>query len=148
MKKSFIAFIVLSLSLLCGCTQYNGHIGPIFGSWALVDVTEDGSNVSLDDETVFSFQNEVVQVLRLTDAPYEVEARYGNFSISDEYLTLKFQSQPTADGSYKYMVPDWLYFPEDGKPIQFDVRKLNGSEMILSLDSGSKVLVYTFKKTY
>lgn len=147
MKKSFIAFIVLSLSVLCECTQYNGHIGPIFGSWSLVSLTEDGSPMTLDDETVFSFQNEVVQVIRMIDAPYEIAARYGNFSISDDRLTLKFQSQPTADGSYKYMVPDWLYFPEDGNPIQFDIRKLSGSEMILALDSGNKILIYTFKKT-
>lgn len=140
--------LLLSLMAAGGCTQYNGHIGPIFGSWALVEIAEDGTSLELEDETVFSFQNEIVQVIRLDDPPYETTVRYGNFSITDETLTLKFQNFPTVTGSYMYLTPDWLHFPRGGNPIEFDVRKLSGSEMRLVLDNGGKTYEYNFRKTW
>lgn len=148
MKKIYLVIIGLALLIMSGCTQYNGYIGPIFGSWALVEMTENGEPMQIEYETIFSFQNEVVQVLKLIDPPYTVMPRYGNFSISEDVLTLKFQDKPTPDDSYKYMTPEWLHFPEDGLPIHFDVKKLNGSEMILSLDNEGKVYGYSFKKTW
>lgn len=140
--------IVLSLTLMCGCTQYNGYIGPIFGSWSLVAMTEDGVPVDYGDDTVFSFQNEIVRVIRLVDPPYSSLTRYGNFTLSDDLLTLRFQSDPTPSGSYMYTTPDWLNFPEDGAPIRLEIRKLNGSEMVLVLENGGKTFGYSFKKTW
>lgn len=140
--------IVLSLTLMCGCTQYNGHIGPIFGSWSLVGITEDGLPLELADETVFSFQNEVVRVVKLVNPPYYALSRYGNFTLSSDVLTLRFQSEPTPSDSHLFLTPDWLYFPQDGSPIIFEIRKLSGSEMVLALDNDGKTYVYSFKKTW
>lgn len=140
--------IVLSLTLICGCTQYNGHIGPIFGSWSLVGITEDGQPLELADETVFSFQNEVVRVVKLVDPPYSSMSRYGNFTLSSDVLTLRFQSKPTPSGSNLFVTPDWLHFPQDGSPIIFEIRKLGGSEMVLAFDNDGKSYVYSFKKTW
>lgn len=148
MRKLYLAMIVLSLSLICGCTQYNGHIGPIFGSWSLVAMTEDGLPIDLADETVFSFQNEVVRVVKLVDPPFSSLSRYGNFTLSDDVLTLRFQSKPTASDSHLYLTPDWLHFPQDGSAIRFDVKKLSGSEMQLTLYSDGKTYGYSFKKTW
>lgn len=148
MKKIYLALIVMSCAILCGCTQYNGHIGPIFGSWSLMSITEDGVPVDLGDETVFSFQNEVVRVVRLVDPPYSSMTKYGNFTLSDDVLTLRFQAKPTPSGSYMYVTPDWLYFPTDGQPIVFKVVRLNGSEMELSLDTEGATYGYSFKKTW
>ncbi|MDE7347771.1 MAG: lipocalin-like domain-containing protein [Muribaculaceae bacterium] len=148
MKKIYSALIVLSFMLLCGCTQYNGHIGPVFGSWSLVAMTEDGVPIALEDETVFSFQNEVVQVVKLVNPPFSVLTRYGNFKIEDDVMTLRFQSAPTSSDSYMYMAPDWLHFPQDASQIRLEVRKLNGSEMTLNLDSEGKTIGYSFKKTW
>lgn len=147
MKSRIIAAMILSLLILCGCTQYNGHIGPIFGSWSLMELTEDGKPTQLYGETVFSFQNELVRVILFDEDPYITETKYGNFTVSDDLLTLKFQDKPNSEGNM-YMTPDWLHFPENGEPIVFDVKKLNGSEMILHLDTGEKILVYSFKKTW
>ncbi len=148
MKKSYIAIIVAALAMLCGCTQNNGHIGPIFGSWALVGIEEDGKTLPLEGETVFSFQNEILQVMRLESAQYTEVIKYGNFKISDDVLILKFQNHPTENGNYMYMTPDWIHLPLDGNPIKFDVKKLSGSEMVLILNSEEKPLTYTFKKTW
>ncbi len=148
MRKLNLALTMLSLILMCSCTQYNGHIGPIFGSWSLVAITEDGLPIELDDETVFSFQNEVVRVARLVDPPYSTTFRYGNFSLSDDVLTLKFQAKPTPSDSYLYVTPDWLHFPLDGNPIHLEIRKLTGSEMSFTLDNDGKIYGYSFKKTW
>lgn len=147
MNKIYIA-IMMTLLLLCGCTQNNGDIGPIYGSWALIGITEDGTAIAMEDETVFSFQNEIVQVIRLAEPPYSSEYKYGNFSVTDKVLTLKFQAHPTASGSYMYMTPTWLHFPEDGKPILFDIRKLEGGSMILDLSNDGKKYSYTLKRTW
>lgn len=148
MKKIYHLVLLLSLAVLCGCTQYNGHIGPIFGSWSLVSVTEDGVPLDLVDETVMSFQNEVVRVVRLVDPPYYVTNRYGNFTLSDNVLTLRFQTEPTASGSQIYMTPDWLHFPLGVVPLRLDVRKLTGSEMVCCIDEGNHTMVYYFRKTW
>lgn len=147
MNKIYIA-IVMSFLFLCGCTQNNGNIGPIYGSWSLVGISEVGVPLDLEGETVFSFQNEIVQVVRLAESPYIGEYRYGNFSISDDVLTLRFQSHPTQSGSYMYMTPTWLHFPEDGKPIPLDIRKLGSGSMILDLSNDGKKYTYTFKRTW
>lgn len=150
MKTSYIhtAISALLIILLGGCTQNDGHIGPIFGSWSLVAMTEDGEPIDPGVETVFSFQNEIVRVVKLVDPPFSTIDRYGNFSIADDVLTLRFQAKPTQSGSYMFVTPDWLHFPKDGNLINFDVRKLEGSRMELSLDIGGKIFGYTFKKTW
>lgn len=148
MKKLYFAILAISLSLLCGCTQYNGHIGPIFGSWALVEMTEDALPVEVPYETVFSFQNKVVRVMRLVDPPFSAGTNYGEFTLSDDLLTLNFQPLPTPSGSGMYMTPDWLHFPQGGVPVRLDVRHLTGSQMTLSLDNDGKTYVYYFEKTW
>ncbi len=138
----------MSLLLFCGCTQNNGHLGPIFGSWALVGITENGTQLTLEEETVFSFQNEIVQVIKLELPPYTPLYRYGNFSLSDNLLTLRFQAKPTENDSYLFITPNWLHFPQDGKPIQFDITVLRGDKMEWHLTTESGSFIYSFKKTW
>lgn len=141
--------IVMSLLMcLCGCTQYNGHIGAIFGSWSLVEITEDGSPLQLDGETVFSFQNELVQVVKTVDFPMSPIYRYGNFEKTDNTLILKFKISATANGNYSYMTPNWMYLPLDEPSIPMKIKELNGGKMVLVLNSDSKILQYTFSRTW
>lgn len=147
MKKIYILLLGVVLVALGGCTQNNGHIGPIFGSWSLVGMTEDGEPLDLSGETIFSFQNVLVQVTKYEDDPYNPIIRYGNFTMEDDILTLKFQNKPTPTGSYTYVTPEWLHFPSDGN-LNFDVKKLNGSKMELVLDNDGKIYEYSFKKTW
>lgn len=147
MKKIFL-MTFLALIGLCGCTQYNGHIGPIFGSWSLVEISNEGIPLEMNEKTIFSFQNEVVQVLLRNDEPMPSLTRYGNFVKTDDTLSLKFQTAPTAGDSHMYMTPDWIYLPLDVTPIVMDIKKLNGSEMILVLQSGPTPLQYKFERTW
>lgn len=146
MKKTFIALIMTLL--LCGCTQNNGNIGPIYGSWSLISLSENDEPVELEDETVFSFQNEIVQVVKLAVPPYNATYRYGNFSIVDNILTLKFQEKPTEKDSHLFLTPTWLHFPQDGRPIQFDISSLKGNKMILDMRANGKSYTYTLKRTW
>lgn len=147
MRKTLIMLIMAFLGL-CGCTQYNGHIGLIFGSWSLVEISENGIPLKMDDMTVFSFQNEVVQVLLRADDPMPSITRYGNFVKTDDKLILKFQTKPTEGDSYMYMTPYWLHFPLDEDAILMDIKKLTGKEMILVLETGPNPLQYKFTRTW
>ncbi len=147
MKKTLL-MTILALIGLCGCTQYNGYIGPIFGSWSLVEISDNGMPLEMDEKTIFSFQNEVVQVFLEAEDPLPPTMRYGNFEKTDDTLTLKFQTTPTESGSHMYMTPDWIYLPLDVSAINFDIKKLNGKEMVLVLESGSSPLQYKFERTW
>lgn len=146
--KLLVISILFGATLICGCTQNNGHLGLLFGSWSLVEITEDRVPVELEDETVFSFQNEIVRVVRLVDPPYSSVTKFGNFTHTGGRLTLMFQPEPTQSGSYMYMTPDWLYFPKGESTLTFEVRKLTGSKMELSLDSEGRIMIYSFEKTW
>ncbi|MDE6022048.1 MAG: lipocalin-like domain-containing protein [Muribaculaceae bacterium] len=147
MKKINIALLTF-LILLCGCTQNNGHIGPIYGSWALEGISENGNPLVLEEETVFSFQNEIVQVIKLAEPPLPSLYRYGNFSLSDDYITLKFQAKPTENDSHMFLTPSWLHFPENGMPIQMEITKLAGNNMTWELITESGKYTYTLKRTW
>ena len=144
-----LAFFVLMLLLIgSGCTQNNGHIGPVFGSWALVEISADGTPLELIDETVFRFQNEVVQVDHIF-SEFDRILRIGNFTISDNVMTMKFLTELTSD--YKgslFLMPTWLYFPKGEMPLRFDILTLKGNRMQLALDNGGKKYVYKFERTW
>lgn len=149
MKKFYLIFSLFILLIFSGCTQYNGHIGPIFGSWAVVDISENGAPLELKEETVFSFQNEVVRVEKVSANPDKRSTKYGNFILSDNELSLNFLQAVLPDGEGAgYLVPSWLYFPKNMMPLRFDVKTLNGSKMILVLHDGSNDLTYTFDRTW
>ena len=138
-------FILISAG---GCTQNNGYIGPVFGSWSLVEISEDGEPLPLNDETVFSFQNEVVQVMRIISS-FDREFRYGNFSISDDVMSFRFIKDLSPDGKGQdFLMPSWLYFPDDEMPLRFQVKELKGNRMVLEHISGGSVLTYKFNRTW
>lgn len=148
--KHHILSLLIPMFALCGCTQYNGHIGTIFGSWSLQEITEDGRPVDLSPyETVFSFQNEVVRVVGYyEDNSLDFVTRYGNFIKTENELTLKFQAKPTESGSYQFLTPDWISLPLDGLPIDFHIDELKGDSMILTLTEGDMKYTYRFKRTW
>lgn len=148
MKNLYLAIIASVLTLLSGCTQYNGHLGPLFGSWSLVEMTEDEVPIDVAYETIFSFQNKVVRILRHVNPPLSSASNYGEFTMEDDVLTLQFQPSPTPSGSGMYMAPDWLHFPQGGIPIRMEIEKLTGSQMVLRLDNDGKIYVYSFRKTW
>lgn len=148
MNKLLTPVLLLLLLLGSSCTQNNGYIGPVFGSWSLVEISEDGTSLGLIDETVFSFQNEVVQVARIS-SEFQRDTRYGNFSVSDDVMTMTFLIEPSPDNQgYQFVMPSWLYFPSGEMPLVFDIKTLKGGKMVLSIDNGGKTYVYTFLRTW
>ena len=148
MNRLLIPIILILMLMGFGCTQNNGYIGPVFGSWSLVSISRDGHQLPLNGETVFSFQNEVVQV-ELIKSEFERVLRYGNFSISDDVMTMKFLSGPDPEhDGYEFIMPTWLYFPVGEMPLRFDVRKLSGKAMELAIDNDGDVYLYEFSKTW
>ncbi|MDE6194785.1 MAG: lipocalin-like domain-containing protein [Muribaculaceae bacterium] len=148
MKVHSLQMLILGVLLMCGCTQQNGYIGDLFGSWSLTKITCNGDIVEIEYETVFSFQNEIVSIVGYVDPPFEAKTRYGNFTHLDQNLTLKFASEPTPTYGKGYMAPEWLYFPKDENILLFEVRKLTGRSMELSLASDGSILHYSFRKTW
>lgn len=140
--------ITTALLVISGCTQNNGYIGPIFGSWSLMGISQNGSPLSLEDKTVFSFQNEIVQVEKVAEPPHSSLFRFGNFHIDHNILTLQFQDRPTANDSHIFLTPTWLYFPQDGLPIKFKVEFHGNNKMQWTIDNGPWKYTYTFIKTW
>lgn len=149
MKKFFTAISVIALLSICGCSQNNGYIGPIFGSWALIELSSGGEPLELTQNTVFSFQNEVIRISQITENPYEGAIRYGNFQITDDILSLTFLTEltPNGEGS-RFLMPSWLYFPKNVMPLRFDIKELKGNKMVLVLNDGTRDVTYKFSKTW
>ena len=53
---------LLAAVLLCSCTQNNGHIGKLFGTWVLTERLADGAAIEkpYDADAYMSFQNNIV----------------------------------------------------------------------------------------
>lgn len=142
--------IILVTILLCmgGCTQYNGYIGDIFGSWSLDKITENGLVLQMTEETVICFQNQIVEVVKRQEPPLSSVSRYGNFEKTKDILILKFQIKPTENGNTSYMTPNWMYLPLDEPSIPMEIKELNGKRMVLQLMTDSGSLQYTFSRTW
>lgn len=148
MNKLLTPLLFLLILMGYGCTQNNGYIGPVFGSWSLTEISEDGVSLEMTGETVFSFQNEVVQIVRF-DSEFSRLTRYGNFTVSDDVMTMTFMTELTPENQgYQFLMPAWLYFPTGKMPLVFEIKTLKGSKMVLSLDDGRKTYVYTFSRTW
>ena len=74
--------------------------------------------------------------------------RYGNFVRTDDTLTLKFQLNPTENGNYLFLIPNWLYFPLDESSLPMVIKRLDGSKMVLELYNGTRKITYSFEKTW
>ena len=117
MKKTHLAIYPLLLFvavLFSGCTQPNGHIGKLFGSWSLVDMTCDGQAVSLPDGAIgatASFQSSVTRFSLI----YNVDEQKSNMCSwvqTDDTLTFNFNhsSDDSEAGTGLYTPPAWTHF--------------------------------------
>lgn len=144
MKKiRHIAFAVLLPLLLWGCTQNNGHIGPLFGSWHLESMSCDGSPLAQPDgtDTYWKFQGSLVEVI-LSKGFYETEFYTGIFTRDGQVLSVSFPPTNAPD------TPQWMGFAPQS-PLRLDIERLAGSEMNLKWTSDEgKVYIYNFKKTW
>ncbi|MBD5182618.1 MAG: lipocalin family protein [Bacteroidales bacterium] len=148
MRKA-ITFIILCV-LTLSCSQNNGHIGPIFGSWSLIEMTSGGHALEIaGNGTVFGFQDEVVQITHILNSYGDFTKNFGNFKIEGTILTLQFEAGLSGDEGYQYTAPYWMHFPEDGTPIRLDIKEIGAKTMIWEYVATNGITYnYKFKKTW
>lgn len=154
MKKFRNIFLTLLLAVLAaGCTQNNGHIGRIFGSWYLEEATIDGVPMELpvDTETFFSFQSDIVLVTLKGTYGYK-ENYFGTFEqLSGGLLRLHFtysdNDNPVGTGAYS--APTWLGFPSEGV---FDLQESSESKddklVLTRVSDSGEIYIFKFTKTW
>lgn len=105
MKTIFIkGLFVCFLFVICGCTQNNGHIGPLFGTWKLAELTVDGeADPDYQGNVFWKFQATAVSMLRVMDH-HESSSSYGTWKSTEEQLLLEFIYHDDSDpnGTWKY----------------------------------------------
>ncbi len=153
MIKKTISLAVVSIFMLltCGCTQNNGNIGKLFGSWSLMELTEDGTVLSLPDGAqgaILSFQSNVVRFLLIFN-PEDSRHCLATWSRIDDKLVLDFNnySDDTPSGTGAFAPPYWLHMTELEETLL--ITRLDGGhlDMVLTSPEG-KVLVYKYIRTW
>lgn len=149
-KTVFITLLSLVISLTA--CQNNGDIGDYFGTWAVSEMTVDGTPAPdfTPDITFFSFQNNIVFVERLVDTYDDLERYAGTWVDTGDVLRLNFTHSDDAHqpGQGVYHAPDWLYFPENSViDLKFLEKKSRSMTLQYTTDEGATI-VYTLKKTW
>lgn len=157
-KYNLIAALGLLSALFAGllsggCTQNNGHIGDLFGAWALIDVTDqDGNIVVSTDDADFStlrFQSDIAVFAHDTGGTVTGVSTC-TWSRADGMLLFDFghSDNDNAAGSGPYAPPAWLLFP-DGQNIAATLRALDSAHLIFTIGKPSgESLTYNFQRTW
>ena len=128
-----VLFLCLLATLLGGCTQNNGRIGPNFGLWKLEELTIDGApDPAYADNVVWKFHSSILAMTRVMDHHERFEC-YGTWSESDDgrWLLLDF-SYHDDGGTNRYVPLGETHLPAGGSVLE-----------ILSRSRGEMRLRYT-----
>lgn len=154
MKTIKILIITVLLTLTeSGCVTNNGDIGDYYGTWALDEITVDGTrNDSWNADgtwTNWSFQNNIICIARFNDLGDKTEA-WGTWSEQDGKLLLDYthRENGTEYQPYPYVAPRWIFFrPDAVNVMKIDSR--NGRKMVLSATGeDGATITYSLRKTY
>ena len=132
MKRFYIYFVFICL--FASCTQNNGRIGPIFGKWQLREIQSAG-NTAKYDSIFYSFQSNMVELLRLDTVPHKTIRKWGYFTHIDDELSLDIRDCSISEIKI-YKLPDTT--------VHFKVLQLDNRRMTLRLGNDS---TYLFWKT-
>ena len=155
MKAPFIpACRSLALAFVCilmgACTQNDGHIGKIFGSWSLSLMTIDGEERQLGDGefSTMSFQGDIVMFV-LADQLHNSVKSYGTWRMTDNILSLDFNhsSDGFPTGTGVFAPPAWLYMPDGVSDYQITKFTSDRLELLRVAEDG-RIYIYKFKKTW
>ena len=153
MKKAITLFSILLLSL-CAC-QNDGHIGSLYGTWSLTQMTVNGEQPSdfVKDKTTWSFQSDIVRIVYdLGPSDYDDRLSTWVQTTTDghKYLDFKYTygENDVEPGMGAYRAPEWLGWPTN-RTIRLEYIKDSSREMVLTWmsDAGDNY-VYTLKKTW
>lgn len=125
------------LPAILACTQNNGHIGKIFGSWKLVSIVTEGIDLpEYNDDVIWGFQSSVIQMTRIQPMHHVVQTA-GAFRLMDNTLFLSFpdDEHPPLNG---------LGIPREA---EFQVLRLTAKELILVRHpSDTQSITYSFRR--
>ncbi len=137
------------LTLLATACQNNGDIGDMYGVWRLDSYTLDGEpcHDKYIDNTTFSFQNNIVEVISQYDNYMSAYQTYGHWIWrNDGTLMLSFQQHDdTGLDQSQYNAPYWIGFTKKEVMIM-QVSDRTGSRMTLSWEHDGMMHVYKLKK--
>ena len=149
MKKSALSILISAVALVmlaCGCTQNNGSIGVLYGSWVVDNLTvADGGEMPEGyepDKCFLSFQNNIVRAT-LDTGHHTFIKRFGTWENSGDYLLLNF-----TYGEWTYDAPSWLGFSSE-EVMRLKYVEESSSRIVLEWvnPQGAKYTYY-LKKTY
>ncbi len=148
--KTLRLILFFFTAALAACTQNNGRIGLLFGSWHLESMSLNGKPFAQPEgtDTYWKFQGHVMQAI-LSFGPDDTDTRTGTWSSDDDVLTLRFThgDDVNAPGTGGYTPPQWMGL--DGSGIfELKILRLTGSSLSLSLGTADGVYTYTFSKTW
>lgn len=109
-----IILLLVALMLGTGCTN-NGDIGSLYGSWRVENITVDGQDLPLDENTTtsFNFQNNIVMV-KQSDVHHSYQYVVGTWQQTGANLTLTFHyhDDGTEPSEGMYAPPFWVGITE------------------------------------
>ncbi|MCM1318573.1 MAG: lipocalin-like domain-containing protein [Bacteroides sp.] len=148
--RNYIRYIfsaILIAIAASGCTRNDGDIGPWFGQWKLVALTQGDAPVAdYQDNIFFSFQSNVFQIITVK-GEFDRAICWANWTDGGSTVTIDFahREDGSAEIDWNYTPPAILGFSHEKTVL--DVEKLSGSEIILrqSLD-GAPAYTYRLKK--
>lgn len=138
------AIICLALS---GCTQNNGHIGKLFGSWALVAMDVDSEPYEPNCETYLSFQSNVAVFMHDT-GNYEYANRVCTWSRHENIISFDFDHHDDKNpaGTDTYAPPEWLLL--DDLKIAMTITRLDNGHLDMVYLNDGKSYTYKFERTW
>lgn len=125
------------------CTQNNGYIGDLFGSWVLQEMTIDSDVKEFPSDTyiTISFQGDVAMFV-LADDRHNTIKTYSLFTHDDDILTFNF-----ANGFYLDSPILLLGFNSEIEITK--ITKLNNNNLNFTrTDNEGKIYNYKFKRTW
>ena len=93
-KAKYLYLLLLFLPLIAGsCTQNNGRIGNLFGSWVLESLTVDGApeDLSGPDYTSLAFQSNIA-CFTYYDGDFSTTRVYCTWVKTDNIITFDFRN--------------------------------------------------------
>ncbi len=134
--------------MFASACQNNGDIGDLFGVWALESYTVDGNRCRdrYIDNTTFSFQNNIVEVVSQYDDYLSAYQTYGEWIWRDgDTLMFSFQHHDDTDSQEQYSAPTWIGFTAR-EIMMVNVSDRSSRRMTLTWDYEGSTHVYKLKK--
>lgn len=150
MKHTLFATLMALAFVLQSCTQNDGRIGPLFGTWRLdsIERLDNAETLMPPHDLTWSFQSDVVCMKELL--PYHGQNEYwGSWRLDGTTLELFYDNHDDEIGSMSppYTLPSGYGFDAAPTTLRFSVTELSGSRMTLEyVDSTASTLRYTLTK--